>query len=177
MISQSHGAAPVSVSIARLAGRARARRAQSVYNTAREALERLGGIGRFVRPGQVVLIKPNQTVFLPAEEGVTTDPWLVAGLVRLVREAGGRPLVGDMPGAGITSREVLSITGMEEAVRAADGELIYMDEMPRVTLPVPDGKVVTEIELPALIRDADVLINVPKAKTHFVDPISGALKN
>jgi len=140
-------------------------------------MELLGGMNSFVQPGQTVLIKPNQTVFRLAEDGVTTDPWLVAALVRLVLEGRGRPIVGDMPGAGVTSREIMSITGMDDATRSAGGDVVYLDEVEQKPLPVPGGRIVQSIELPAPIVDCDVLINVPKAKTHFVDPISGALKN
>jgi uncharacterized protein (DUF362 family) len=165
------------VSIARLPGGVGARAPESVYRITRQALDLLGGMQRFVKPRQTALIKPNQTVFLLAENGVTTDPWVVAAIARLVLEAGGRPLIGDMPGAGITSKEVISITGMDDAVRRVGAEVVYLDEMPQKPLPVPNGQIVQEIELPAAVVDADVLINVPKAKTHFVDPISGALKN
>jgi len=131
-----------------------------------------------VRPGQTVFVKPNQTLFFPADRGVTTDPWVVAALARLALEAGAlRARVGDMPGAGITAREVMGITGVADAARAAGAEVVYLDEAEQKPLPVPDGKVVREIWLPAPLVDADVLINAPKAKTHFVDKISGALKN
>ena len=50
---------------------------EQVLGLVREALGHLGGMGRFVRPGQTVLIKPNQTVYYSAEEGCTTDPLVV----------------------------------------------------------------------------------------------------
>jgi uncharacterized protein (DUF362 family) len=154
------------------------RDAAKVYRVVKEALDLHGGMGRFVRPGQTVFIKPNQTLFFLADEGVTTDPWVVAALARLALEAGAaRAQVGDMPGAGVTPKEVMSITGMDDAVRKAGAEVVYLDQAEQKPLRVPDGRVVDEIWLPAPIVDADVLINAPKAKTHFVDRISGALKN
>lgn len=152
--------------------------AESVDLIVRTTLNFLGGMERFVQPGQVVFIKPNQTLFFLSDEGVTTDPWVVAALVRLAFEAGAsRVEVGDMPGAGITAKEVMSITGMDDAARKAGAEIVYLDEGEQVELAVPNGKVVDKITLPEPIASADVLINVPKAKTHFVDVISGALKN
>jgi uncharacterized protein (DUF362 family) len=154
------------------------RDAEKVYRIVKDALDLLGGIGRFVRPGQTVLIKPNQTLFLLADEGVTTDPWVVAAVARLALEAGAmRAQVGDMPGAGITAKEVMSITGVDDAARKVGAEVVLLDEAEQKPLPVPNGHIVQEIWLPAPIVDADVLINVPKGKTHFVDKISGALKN
>src|SRR5919204_182451 len=154
------------------------RDAERVYRIVKDALDLLGGIERFVRPGQTVFIKPNQTLFLLADQGVTTDPWVVAALARLALEAGAaHAQVGDMPGGGITAKEVMSITGVEDAARKVGAEVVYLDEAEQKPLPVPNGTVVQEIWLPAPIVDADVLINVPKAKSHFVDKISGALKN
>src|SRR5918911_2333069 len=96
---------------------------ERVYRIVKDALDLLGGIDRFVRPGQTVFIKPNQTLFLLADQGVTTDPWVVAALARLALEAGAtRAQVGDMPGAGITAQEVMRITGVAEAARAVGAE-------------------------------------------------------
>src|SRR4051794_38072445 len=60
----------------------------TVLPLVKSAIDRIGGISRFVHPGQTVLIKPNVTVFYTAEEGCTTDPYLVAALVRLCKQAG-----------------------------------------------------------------------------------------
>ena len=60
---------------------------ERVLRLVREAVELLGGMTRFVQPGQTVLIKPNQTVFYSAEEGCTTDPLVVGALIR-----GAKPL-------------------------------------------------------------------------------------
>ena len=158
--------------------RTRKRDAERVYRVVKEALDLLGGMPRFVRPGQTVFVKPNQTLFLLADQGVTTDPWVVAAVARLALEAGAmRAQVGDMPGGTAASKEVLAITGVEDAAREVGAEVVYLEDAELRPLPVPNGRIVQEIWLPAPIVEADVLINVPKAKTHFVDRISGALKN
>jgi uncharacterized protein (DUF362 family) len=85
---------------------------ERVLSVVREAIDLLGGIGRFVRAGQTVLIKPNQTVFYSAEEGCTTDPLVVGALIRLVREAGAsRVQVGESSGGFFSSLECMKITG------------------------------------------------------------------
>ena len=78
-----------------------------------EALDLLGGISRFVKPGQTVLIKPNQTVYYSAEEGCTTDPLVVGALIRIVRRAGAaRVQVAESSGGFFSSLECMSITGV-----------------------------------------------------------------
>jgi len=66
------------------------------------------------------------------------------------------------------------------AVAEREGaELIDLgsDDVPNRMVPVPGGKALTEVPLPAPLLDADVIIDVPKAKNHHIEPISGALKN
>jgi uncharacterized protein (DUF362 family) len=151
-----------------------------VYGLVREALDHLGGISHFVRPGQTVLIKPNQTVFYSAEEGCTTDPLVVGALIRLAREAGAAKVqVGESSGGFFSSLECMRITGMAAVAEKEGAELIDLgsDDVPNRTVPIPGGEVIQEVPLPAPLLDADVIIDVPKAKNHHIEPISGALKN
>jgi uncharacterized protein (DUF362 family) len=156
------------------------RSAEHVLELVQEALRLLGGIQRFVKPGQTVLIKPNLTVFYSAEEGCTTDPLVVGALIRLSREAGaGRVQVAESSGGFFPSLEVMKITGIAAIAEKEGAELIDLgsDDVPNRTVRVPDGEVIQEVPLPEPLLDADVIINVPKAKNHHIEPISGALKN
>jgi len=145
-----------------------------------EALRHLGGISAFVAPGQTVFIKPNQTVFYSAEEGCTTDPLVVGALIRLCKRAGAsRVSVGDSSGDFFDSIKNMHITGMAQVVEKNGAELVDLgsDDVPNRTVPIPHGTVIKEVPLPAPLLDADVIINVPKAKNHHIEPITGALKN
>jgi uncharacterized protein (DUF362 family) len=167
---------PSPVAIARVSGAERD--ASAIRVATGRALELLGGARRWFPAGSRVFLKPNQTAFIPADHGATTDPAVLQALVSLALEAGAsRVQVGDMPGAGISAREVMRVTGVAAAVTKAGGEPVYLDEAQQATRPVPNGKIVTELRLPAPLLEADVVVNVPKAKTHFVDRISGAVKN
>ena len=153
---------------------------ERVLELVRDALSHLGGIGSFVRPGQTVLIKPNQTVFYSAEEGCTTDPLVVGAVIRLAREAGAeRVQVGESSGGTFSSIECMEITGVAAVAEREGAELIDLgsDDTPNRTVPIPDGRVINECPIPEPLLDADVIINVPKAKNHHIEPITGALKN
>ena len=84
------------------------------------ALAALGGIERFVRSGQDVIIKPNICVdYHTAEFAATTNPQVLATLVTLCLGAGAqRVRVMDMPFGGTPSSAYV-ISGIEEAVKAA----------------------------------------------------------
>jgi uncharacterized protein (DUF362 family) len=166
------------VAIART--REKHRSQERVVALVREALDHLDGISRFVHPGQTVLIKPNQTVFYSAEEGCTTDPLVVGALIRLAKEAGAAKIqVAESSGGFFSSLDCMEVTGMAAIAEKEGAELIDLgsDEVPNRTVPVPSGRVTQEVPLPAPLLDADVVIDVPKAKNHHIEPISGALKN
>jgi uncharacterized protein (DUF362 family) len=153
---------------------------ERVLGLVREALAHLGGMAAFVRPGQTVLLKPNQTVFYSAEEGCTTDPLVVGAVIRLAKEAGaGRVLVGESSGEFFSSTECMQITGVAAVAEKEGVELVDLgsDKTPNRTVPVPGGRVIQSVPLPEPLLDADVVINLPKAKIHHYEPISGALKN
>lgn len=153
---------------------------ERVLALVREAVDRLGGMRAFVRPGQTVLIKPNVTVFYSTEDGCTTDPLVVGALIRLAREAGAaRIQVAESSGGFFSSRECMRITGITAVAEKLGAEAIDLgsDDVPNRVVPIPDGRVLREVPLPVPLLDADVVIDVPKAKNHHIEPISGALKN
>jgi hypothetical protein len=62
------------------------------------SLDALGGIGRFIQRGDVVVIKPNVAFERPAALGATTNPELLTALIEIVREAGAKEIrVADNP--------------------------------------------------------------------------------
>ena len=75
----------------------------SNYDTAevergiRNAVDLVGGMAAFVKPGQTVLIKPNMLESVEKNSCVTTHPEVVRAVLRLVKEVGGTPWVGDSP--------------------------------------------------------------------------------
>lgn len=148
-----------------------------VLQLVREAIGLLGGVSKFVKPGDTVLLKPNLTVFYSAEEGCTTDPLVVGALIRLAKEAGaGRVIVGESSGEFFPSIECMQITGVAAVAEREGADLIDLgsDDTPTRDVRLPSGDVVPR---PAVLLDADVVINIPKAKTHHYEPVSGALKN
>jgi uncharacterized protein (DUF362 family) len=158
----------------------RHRSPERVLSLVREAIDHLGGMSRFIRPGQTVLIKPNLTVYYSAEEGCTTDPLVVGALIKLAREAGAaRVQVAESSGEFLSSIECMRVTGVAAIAEKHGAELIDLgsDEVPNRTVSIPQGEVLKSAPLPAPLLDADVIIDVPKAKNHHIEPITGALKN
>ena len=143
------------------------------------AVEALGGLHNFVRRGSRVLLKPNQTLYLPHKTGSTTSPPLIRVLIRLCFEAGAREVwVAEAAGHAQNTRSVLKKTGMAAAVHDTGAHLIYLDEVAHKIFDFgEDAGPLRWMPAPEVLERADVVINVPKAKTHFIDPISCACKN
>jgi uncharacterized protein (DUF362 family) len=147
--------------------------------TTAAAIAALGGIERFVKSGNDVIIKPNICVNYRAPEyAATTNPTVVATLVSLCLGAGAqRVRVMDTPFPGITAESAYEVSEIDQAVEAAGGEMEVMSPVKFVTTPIPDGLDITEWEVYQDVLDTDVLINVPIAKHHSMTRLTLGIKN
>ncbi|MCU0253194.1 MAG: DUF362 domain-containing protein [Acidobacteria bacterium] len=141
----------------------------------RAAIDALGGIGRFVAAGDVVLVKPNMAWDRPPEMGANTHPAVVAEVVRLCRAAGAtRVLVGDV--AVHDTARVAVRSGIAEAAREAGAELVLPDDAGFREAALGGSVLSTwEVFRPAL--SATKLINVPVVKDHALSRLTAGLKN
>lgn len=144
----------------------------------RQALERLGGIGRFVHNGDDVIVKPNICVaYNTYEYAATTNPWVVAALVELCWEAGaGRVRVMDNPFGG-TAEEAYARSGIQDQVVAAGGEMEVMAGYKFVMTDVPQGLDLGQCAVYGDVLSADVVIDVPIAKHHSLARLTLGMKN
>ncbi|HMB15673.1 MAG TPA: DUF362 domain-containing protein [Pelovirga sp.] len=139
----------------------------------RTLLAPLGGMEAFVRPGQKVLIKPNMLTGKSPERAVTTHPQVVRAVIRLVMAAGGQVSVGDSPGIG-SPAVVARKTGILEVIEETGAHFAPFAESVIVH---PQGTTLHQIEVAKDILDADVIINLPKLKTHQMMGLTCAVKN
>jgi uncharacterized protein (DUF362 family) len=141
----------------------------------RRALENLGGIARFIRPQDVVVLKPNIAWDRTPEQAANTNPDLVAEVVRQCWSAGAkRVIVTDV--SCNEPRRCFHRSGIEAAARAAGAEVI-----------LPDADLFREVDLGGVILknwpvftpflEADKLINLPIAKHHNLTGATLGMKN
>lgn len=133
----------------------------------------LGGIGAFVRPGQHVLLKPNLLMDAAPEQAVTTHPEIVRAVLRAVREAGGVPMVGDSPADVSDLERVWEHSGLG-AVCVAEGALRVGFESCGSAKFTVHGRT---FSIARAVLDADVVINLPKVKTHVFTRLTCGVKN
>ena len=144
----------------------------------RRALAALGGLERFVRPGDDVIVKPNICVaYHTYEYAATTNPWVVAALVRLALEAGARRVrVMDYPFGG-SPEEAYVRSGIQEQVQAAGGQMELMAPFKFAEVPIPQGQDLKRWTVYQEALKADVLIDVPIAKHHSLARLTLGMKN
>jgi uncharacterized protein (DUF362 family) len=144
----------------------------------RRALQAFGGIGTFVPKGASVIIKPNICVaYHTYEYAATTNPFLVGALVKLCLEAGAASVrVMDAPFGG-TAKEAYAISGIQDQVQAAGGEMAYMPGFKYVDVEIPNAVTLHKTSIFGDILKTDVLINVPIAKTHSLARLTLGMKN
>jgi uncharacterized protein (DUF362 family) len=144
----------------------------------RKALEALGGISRFVKQGQRVIIKPNMSFAKSPDFAATTHPLVVVAVARACIEAGAREvLVLDHT---LQRAELcLERTGIRDACKQhvpGVHVLALQDRKFFQEIKIPQGKVLSRVEVLKDILDNAVLISVPVAKSHSATGVSLGLK-
>lgn len=152
-----------------------------VKDAIRESLNLIGGLEKIISPGNRVLLKPNVLSIRPPEDAVTTHPAVVAAMCELIKEAGGVPVVGDgsgiiRPGSTSTS-QALKVSGIEAVAFSCGAELINFETSGYVEVDVPGARQFPRLHIAKAVLEADVVISLPKLKTHELTLYTGAVKN
>lgn len=145
---------------------------------AEAVVDALGGMGRFVRPGADVIIKPNICVgYRSLEYAATTNPEVVGAVTRMCLQAGAKRVrVMDAPFSG-TAASAYDMSGIAEAVKASGGEMEIMSGMKYREIAIPLGSIIRSWPVYGDVPDADVLINIPIAKHHASTRLTLGMKN
>jgi hypothetical protein len=147
------------------------------------ALEGLGGMGRFVKPGQTVAIKPNATWAYPPKTASSTDPDFLTAVIQAVQDAGaGRIIVMDHCSIEPGADDALRINGIGQLVKDLGVEHVFPDRFnaPNSTytkIDLPHGQANQSIGVIKAAVEADVRINLAVAKTHNVTKFTMCLKH
>ena len=148
----------------------------------RKAIDFLGGIENFVHPQEKVVIKPNLVFAVPPHTGFTTDPPVIKAIIELCQKINPSEIIIAEGSGGIDSHISFLSCGYGELVRQYDVKLVDLNTSPTTRVEVPNGVTVKALDIPDIIRDCDVLINVPKLKLYKPtldgrDWVSLAVKN
>jgi len=143
----------------------------------KKALEAIGGISRFVKQGQRVVLKPNMSFSNTPDRGSTTHPLVVITVAQACIEAGAQQvLVLDHT---LQRAELcLERNGIKEACKDMNRVhvLALQEKKFFLEIKIPQGKVLERVEVMKEILDGSVLINLPVAKSHSATGVSLGIK-
>lgn len=145
-----------------------------VREAIRYALTPFGGMERLVKRGDKVLIKPNLLAGRGVDLCVTTHPFIVKGVLELVLAAGGIPAIGDSPAVGGVKR-VAEQCGVAKVAREMGVPVVEFNEVAEVKTDA--AFTFRRFEIAKAVLEADVVINLPKFKTHAQTLLTLGVKN
>lgn len=143
-------------------------------------LRPIGGMQKFVLPGQSVLLKINLIGPKKSEKAATTHPEFVRAVGRLVSAAGGKVFIGDSSGGAIAgmapTKKSFTVSGIEQMANEEGFTIVNFDEVGPLQVENPEN-FTKDLFITKAVMDVDVVINLPKMKTHSMGVYTGAVKN
>jgi len=143
----------------------------------KRGIEEIGGMSRFVKQGQRVVVKPNIAWDVSPERAGNTNPELVKAIIESCYDAGAREVLAFDHTCDNWQRTYEN-SGIADAVEAAGGRILpgneerYFQEVD-----IPGGKTLTKAKVHELILESDLYINVPVLKHHGGATLTVAMKN
>lgn len=142
-----------------------------------EAVERvfaeLDWLSRETLENKRVLVKPNMLTDRTPEEAVTTHPEFLRQVLRQLKKLGAIITVGDSPASAANIKAVWEKTGLEAVCKEEDVELISFEQS-GMEIIHRNGY---EIAIAKPVLQTDIILNLPKLKSHSLTVLTAAVKN
>ena len=142
----------------------------------RALLAPLGGLG-WVEAGMKIAIKTNLVTSLRPETAGVTHPALITELCRMLVQCGAEVTVGDSPGGPYNAAMVGRVYSASGTKMVKEAGARLNDNFSVIGVTFPEAKVLKEFQYTAWLREADVVINFCKLKTHGLTALSCGVKN
>ena len=141
----------------------------------RKSLDLIGGFNPKINPGSKVFVKINHlSPPSPAERGIVTHPVFVEAVLMLLKKTGAEITVGDDIEEG--EMDGFKISGFREICERQGVKLINLREAGFVEK-YCNGKILKNLYVSKIVLEADVIVNLPKLKTHSLTTFTGSIKN
>lgn len=143
----------------------------------KKAIDALGGMGKFVKKGQSVLVKPNIGWDVSPEFAANTNPKLVSEIIKACFGAGASA-VYVFDHTCDSWQECYKNSGIEAAAKEAGAKVVPGNSRKYYQkVRIAGGKALKEAEVHELVLNSDVFINVPVLKSHGTTKATIAMKN
>lgn len=146
-----------------------------IYNSLKRGLQFIGGLESIVSPGSKVFVKVNHlSPASPADSGIVTHPVFIEAVLRLLLEAGANITVGD--DIDMDVRDGFKVSGLWQICDRVGIRLVNLRDNGFVEVKC-NGHFLKKIYLSRTALEADIIINLPKLKTHSTMVLTGGVKN
>lgn len=127
------------------------------------------------KPNQKVLIKPNVLGAFPKkQEAATTNPSLIEAVCKILKKHNCKIFIGDSP---FTNPEnAFKYSGIDKVAKKY-GKLLVFEQDELIDITDKRAKILKKFKIAKTIKDVDLIINMPKLKTHCLTKYTGAIKN
>ncbi len=146
-----------------------------IYTALKKSLGLIGGLSDLVHQRKKVLVKINHLPpASPAEKGIVTHPVFVEAVLTLLKETGADVTLGDDIESG--TEDGYLVSGFRQMSERAGVELINLREAGFVEVEC-HGSLLKKVCVSRVCLEADVIVNLPKFKTHVLTVFTGCVKN
>ena len=155
---------------------------KQVYRAVKTSLEQVDGIHKLLSNGKKkVLLKPNLlSSSLGPEHAVNTHPVVVRAVVDFFqKECGAEVYIGDSCGSlrsGSTNK-AFKVTKLDVVAQETGARWINFDQDKHIEIKKPHGATLPTFKMAGIVKDADLVVSIPKLKTHGLVKYTGAIKN
>lgn len=149
---------------------------EEIKGAVTKSIDLIGGLEDIISPKDLVLINPSW-VAPPTDpqSAVITSPEVTRAVADIVRDLGARPVIAESSAVGVDTENVIAGSGYGD-LRREGYEVIDLKSTPKVTVGIKGGAILKKVETFELVTHADVIISVPKMKTHDQTEITCSLK-
>jgi uncharacterized protein (DUF362 family) len=150
----------------------------SVKEMVERTLRPLGGIDKFVKPGDTVVLKPNAAWLRTPEQAANTNPEVIAALIELCKSAGAKRVLIAEHTCDEPATVCFEMSGIWRVADAGGATIVNANNKAMYRpVYIAGAKVLTQTEVVRDVLEADCFINVPVAKDHSATRLTLGLKN
>ena len=146
-----------------------------IYEAIEHGIKLMGGINDIIKPGSKVFVKINHLA-PPSkpERGIVTHPVFAEAAIGLLKRYGAEITVGD--DIESSGPDGFAISGFRQMCERAQVKLVNLREGGFTGVPC-NGVMLDKVYVSSIVREADVIVDLPKLKTHSLTVFTGGIKN
>ncbi|MCX8094435.1 MAG: DUF362 domain-containing protein [Candidatus Goldbacteria bacterium] len=147
---------------------------EEIKKTIKIGFEELGGIDKFIKKDEKILLKPNSLQPSKPETAIVTHPVFIKAVIQVLKEKTDKIYIGESPGVGSFATGA-AISGLKKVIEEENIKLIEF--VPNIEIEIKDKLVFGKFMIDKRLLEMDKIINLPKLKTHVLMQMSLCVKN